>query len=366
MFNSMSFSRTDPNQKDEIISDENNDEFEHTLIDDIDNNGYLIEEEVIDVTHIYNGYLRYTILGRPFSTSDDAYDFYNEYGLSKGFGIQKHQLNRYKDTNEVYRRIFSCNKEGEWVVDQFSDEHNHPFDSSSKVIKQRSYSIFHRSNECKDVVTLLSKAGMKPSEITKIVNAFRGDTYKQWAKSQYVEEFELGWEKLKEKYHIEDDSWLGNMFKLRHHWVKAYLQDTFFAGMTTSGRSESIHSFFDGFVNSKTMLNEFVVQYDKAVSSRRSVENDQDFRTLNSKPTLYSNHSIEEMAATCYTRNNYDIFKKEWKASFDCGHEILSTDGVKVIYRVGFLKVKTKGHQKCAIRVKPGLEVSLDLKKKFL
>jgi hypothetical protein len=67
------------------------------------------------------------------------------------------------------------------------------------------------------------------------------------------------------------------------------------------------------------MLNEFVVQYDKAVSSRRSAEKDQDFRTLNSKPTLYSNHPIEEMAATCYTRNIYDIFKKEWKASFDCG-----------------------------------------------
>nr|GEU69652.1 protein FAR1-related sequence 5-like [Tanacetum cinerariifolium] len=117
------------------------------------------------------------------------------------------------------------------------------------------------------------------------------DTYNQWVKSQYVEEFESRWEKLKEKYHIEDDSWLGNMFKLRHHLVKAYLKDTFVAGMTTSGRSESIHLFFDGFVNAKTMLNEFVVQYDKA---------------------------------------------KEWKASFDCGHEILSTDGVKVIYRVGF------------------------------
>ncbi|PWA79920.1 SWIM domain-containing protein [Artemisia annua] len=206
---------------------------------------------------------------------------------------------------------------------------------------------------------------MKPSKFTKIVNAFRGGEEHQptrvqcsaivsekrkcnlgkecHVKSQYVEEFESGWETLKEKYHIEDDSWLGNMFKSRRHWVKAYLKDTFFSGMTTGGRSESIHSFCDGFFNAKTMLNEFVVQYDKAVSSQRSAEKDQDFRTFNSKPTLYSSdHPIVEMAATCYTQNIYAIVIKEWKASFDCRYEILSTYGVKVIYCVGFLKGNTE------------------------
>ena len=181
---------------------------------------FLMQEEVTPHTYIYNGSLRYTMLGRTFFTSSDAYKFYNEYSLSKGFGIRKHQLYRYNDTNKVYRRIFSCNKEGfkdmndkrqlrddvkrrcitrtgckalmqvtlssqgEWVVDKFSNEHNHPFDSPSKVIKQRSHSIFHRSNECKDVVTLLSKAGMKPSEITKIVNAFRGGEEDQLTRVQ--------------------------------------------------------------------------------------------------------------------------------------------------------------------------------------
>ncbi|PWA73743.1 protein FAR1-RELATED SEQUENCE 5 [Artemisia annua] len=334
----MSFSSTNPNHEEEIISDENNNAFEHTLIDDISNNGYLMQEEVRDHTYIYNGSLRYTILGRTFSTSDDAYDFYNGYGLSKGFGRFKDMNDKTQLRDDVKRRCntwtgckalmqVTLSSESEWVVDKFSDEHNHPFDSPSKVIKQRSHSIFHRSNECKDVVTLLSKAGMKPSEITKIVNAFRAGEEDQLTRVQcssivteerkcnlgkechgiimhFKEKAEVDKDfyfamdinedgTLKEKYHIEDDSWLGNMFKLRHHWVKAYLKDTFFAGMTTSGRSESIHSFFDGFVNAKTMLNEFVVQYDKA---------------------------------------------KEWKASFDCGHQILSTNGVKVIYRAGFLK----------------------------
>ncbi|KAK3026278.1 hypothetical protein RJ639_041227 [Escallonia herrerae] len=38
------------------------------------------------------------------------------------------------------------------------------------------------------------------------------------------------------------------MYKIRQHWMKVYLKDTFFASMTTSGRSESIHSYFDGFI----------------------------------------------------------------------------------------------------------------------
>ncbi|GJY80345.1 FAR1-related sequence 5-like protein [Tanacetum coccineum] len=60
------------------------------------------------------------------------------------------------------------------------------------------------------------------------------DTYTKWVKSPNIEDYEAKCEELKEKYHIDDDCWLGNIYKLRHHWIKAYLKDTFFAGMTTS------------------------------------------------------------------------------------------------------------------------------------
>ncbi|GJU35149.1 FAR1-related sequence 5-like protein [Tanacetum coccineum] len=163
------------------------------------------------------------------------------------------------------------------------------------------------------------------------------DTYTQWVKTQNVEDFESKWED-KKKYHTEEDTWLSSMYNLRHYWVKAHLKDTFFARMTNSGRSESMHSFFDGFVNSKTILHDFVQQYDKAISSRRGAEKDQDFRTLNSKPTLHGDHPIEAMAEECYTRKIYEIFRKEWKASFDCGHKKVIKDSCYVTYRVGYLQ----------------------------
>ncbi|GJU98909.1 protein FAR1-related sequence 5 [Tanacetum coccineum] len=115
--------------------------------------------------------------------SDDAYDFYNEYGLSKGFGIRKSYHNKHSVTKEIYQHVFVCNKEGykdmndkrttdnvkrrcikrtrcnamirvklsndeNWVVEKFIDEHNHPFNIPSHV---------------------------KTSQITKILNACRGN-----------------------------------------------------------------------------------------------------------------------------------------------------------------------------------------------
>nr|GEU67190.1 protein FAR1-related sequence 5-like [Tanacetum cinerariifolium] len=207
--------------------DVNQNKDEHLWIDDSDNN-YILEpyeeevephvfdltmqdEEETEPTFVFDETMRYSIIGKTFDNSDVAYNFYNQYGLSKGFGTRKHKVSRRKVTNEIYSRIFVCNKEGfkdmndkrrlgddvkrhsitrmgykamiqvtsskhgEWVVKKFNDEHNHPLDIPSHVIKQHSHSIFHRSSECRDIVTLLSKAGLKSSDITKIVNAFRGN-----------------------------------------------------------------------------------------------------------------------------------------------------------------------------------------------
>nr|XP_043639927.1 protein FAR1-RELATED SEQUENCE 5-like [Erigeron canadensis] len=467
----------DPIIGEELIhSDAINSTSEPTLIDDIDKNGYKVhdEEEIIetgeindetqyfvdidghlshednetDPNDVFNQSFEGCIIGKKFNDAEDAYNFYNEYGLSKGFGC--------KAMLQV-----TLSEQGKWVVDKFEDEHNHPLDNLSQVPRQWSHKVFHRSKECKDLVKLMSQQGIRPSAITKIVNAYKGnledkltriqcsaivgeerkfnlgkeyhgiimhfqekakvdkdfyfaidlntdgtfksvfwvdgrsrsaynqfgdvvvfdvtyktntfglpfapfigvnhhgqtilfgaallenetevtftwlfknflecmydcppisiitdqdmamgkaiqkvfpnsrhrfcawhirkhviehlqplrsrlfdfkDTYNKWVKSQNISDIEAGWEVLKEKYNIDDDTWLGKMYKLRRFWVKAYLKDTFFAGMTTSGR----------------------MQYDKAMSSRRMAEEDEDFRTVDSQPTLHSDHPIEVMAA---------------------------------------------------------------------
>uniref|UniRef100_A0A7N0U5Y5 SWIM-type domain-containing protein n=1 Tax=Kalanchoe fedtschenkoi TaxID=63787 RepID=A0A7N0U5Y5_KALFE len=199
------------------------------------------------------------------------------------------------------------------------------------------------------------------------------ETYTKWQKRNTIEEFELDWEIIKQKYSIGKGSWLENMYNQRYYWVKVYLNDCFTAGMTTSGRSESMNSYFDGYVNSNTMLNDFVKQYDKAVEARRIKEEEEDFYSMESHavlltsypigkalPNLPSNgldcssyivHSlsmqstpfakkktsypIEEQVARLYTRNLFEIFKLEWRKSFDCIHQ-KSNKGINFVeYLVG-------------------------------
>ncbi|KAJ9556487.1 hypothetical protein OSB04_011101, partial [Centaurea solstitialis] len=138
------------------------------------------------------------------------------------------------------------------------------------------------------------------------------ETYRKWVKSDTVEEFESQWEVVCHKYNLQSSAWMTNMYDQRKFWVKAFLKDVFLAGMTTSGRSESIHYFFDGFVNSRTMLNEFVIQYDRVVECRRAAEEDEDFKTMNSMPILLSVHPIEAKACKLYSRKIFELFKKEW------------------------------------------------------
>ncbi|XP_071688077.1 protein FAR1-RELATED SEQUENCE 5-like [Rutidosis leptorrhynchoides] len=517
-----------------------------------------------------------SVIGMVFDSPDDAYTFYNRFAFMHGFGIRKQSTFRNKTTNEPYRKIYVCNKEGfkdisndavtkrrresrtgctamirisknkvgKWVVDLFTNIHNHELSTPSKVMKHRSHGKTHRAMASKSLMLDLSKNGLRPCQIKKVVNSmkdvdapdvtskqcadilaeerrkYRGkefygvikyfqekasidskhywvvdlfddgspknifwadgrsrdayvnfgdvvvfdvtymtnrfrmpfspfvgvnhhgqsilfggallenekeetfvwlfqeflkcmfnmyptaiitdqdkairnaikkvfpnvrhrycawhinnheleqlrplkarysdfqEMYKQWVKSQTTDEFETRWKVIREKYNLESHYWLNDMYDQRTLWAKVYLKDCFFAGMTTSGRSESIHSFFDGYVTSNTMLNEFVAQYDKAVESRRAAEEDEDFKTMNTKAVLSSVNLIEKKAGTRYTSKIFDVFKKEWiQATNNLTHETLSKCSGEIQYKVGQVDIEKIYWRTVSIRFTDKLDV---------
>ncbi|KAK3005696.1 hypothetical protein RJ639_017622, partial [Escallonia herrerae] len=130
-----------------------------------------------------------------------------------------------------------------WFVDKFHDVHNHPLTSTpSKVIKHRFHSKYHRINVCKSFVADLNNKGLRPSQITRVLNVMKPSEEADVTPRQCSNIICV---KIKNNYDVKENFWIQNMYNLCAHWAKTFLNNTFFVGMTTSGRSESIHSFFD-------------------------------------------------------------------------------------------------------------------------
>ncbi|XP_074327979.1 protein FAR-RED IMPAIRED RESPONSE 1-like [Apium graveolens] len=107
---------------------------------------------------------------------------------------------------------------------------------------------------------------------------------------------------------------------VNHHW-----QSTLF-GMKTSQRSESINTFFDGFVHRSTPLSEFVYQYDNAITDNRDKEEDQDFICITTKSDLTKVTLIESHAKKVHTKNVFNKFKEEFDYIFLCRNKKIKKD----------------------------------------
>ncbi|XP_020263101.1 protein FAR1-RELATED SEQUENCE 5-like [Asparagus officinalis] len=175
------------------------------------------------------------------------------------------------------------------------------------------------------------------------LNSIYGEEFQKywdlWCNSGNIENCNLHWLEMKEKFKIieEEDGWLQTMYMYRDHWVSCFLKGIFFAGMRSTQRSESINSFFDGYVNSQTQLKEFVTQYEKAMTHRRLSEAHEDFRTLNTKPQFHLGHPIERQAGSSYTRTMFHVFQNEIKGCGALGLQEERKEEKFVLWRVGDL-----------------------------
>ncbi|CAB4318391.1 unnamed protein product [Prunus armeniaca] len=108
-----------------------------------------------------------------------------------------------------------------------------------------------------------------------------------------------------------EHQWLQLIYADRRQWVPVYLRDTFFAEISITQRSDSMNSYFDGYVNASTTLLLFVKQYEKALESRYEKEVKADYDTINTAPILKTPSPMEKQAAGLYTRKMFMKFQEE-------------------------------------------------------
>ncbi|XP_042948974.1 protein FAR1-RELATED SEQUENCE 5-like [Carya illinoinensis] len=126
-----------------------------------------------------------------------------------------------------------------------------------------------------------------------------------------TDEFEQEWSSILGKYSLLDNDWLQNLYNRRDKWVPAYLRTTFYAGMSTTQRSESMNKFFKDYVRSSTMVSDFVHQYEKILDARYFKEKEKDVQTKSTRAVMKTLWKIESDAASVYTRKSFMIFQDE-------------------------------------------------------
>ncbi|KAL2466693.1 Protein FAR1-RELATED SEQUENCE 5 [Abeliophyllum distichum] len=81
--------------------------------------------------------------------------------------------------------------------------------------------------------------------------------------------------------------------------------------MSTTQRSESMNAFFDGYVNSKTSLKQFVEQYKRALRSKVEKEFQADFRSYSAMIPCLTNYGLEKQIQQVYTIEKFKEVQSE-------------------------------------------------------
>ncbi|XP_042966947.1 protein FAR1-RELATED SEQUENCE 5-like isoform X4 [Carya illinoinensis] len=145
--------------------------------------------------------------------------------------------------------------------------------------------------------------------------------------TQTCDEFEEKWQQLMNKYDLMGNAWLEGLYTERSFWVPVYLKGVFWAGMSTTQRSESMNAFFDGYVHSGTTLKEFVDQYDNALRKKVETETAADFQSCNQTIPCVSSFKIERQFQSLYTNAKFKEVQSEVWGMLLCNPSLVSTQG---------------------------------------
>ncbi|XP_057438088.1 protein FAR1-RELATED SEQUENCE 6-like [Lotus japonicus] len=149
-----------------------------------------------------------------------------------------------------------------------------------------------------------------------------------------TDEFERNWMKIVEDFGLEDNEWLNELFLERHHWVPSFVRSSFWAGMSVNLLNESMHAFFDGYVNQHTTLKQFVDQYDNTLQYKAEQEYVADVHSSCSTKACITQSLIERQFQSAYTNAKFQEVQDEFVGKADCNVSVDRVDGSICHYNV--------------------------------
>ncbi|XP_024156293.1 protein FAR1-RELATED SEQUENCE 5-like [Rosa chinensis] len=160
---------------------------------------------------------------------------------------------------------------------------------------------------------------------------FKASVYNSGTK----EEFEASWKNAVQQSKQEMHAWLNTMYDLRSKWVPAFCNHIFHAGMQSSQRVESNHSFFKSFVSVNNSLLDFATRIKRGLRQQRHEELIRDHVDSNEIPKTRTYYPIEKQLREVYTKEIFLNLQNEVvKSTAYLKCEILKEDENECVYTV--------------------------------
>ncbi|XP_010250357.1 PREDICTED: protein FAR-RED IMPAIRED RESPONSE 1-like [Nelumbo nucifera] len=178
---------------------------------------------------------------------------------------------------------------------------------------------------------ILSKVPQNLSHVIKRHVNFMGEFKKCIYRSWTEEEFEDQWLKMIQIFELGEDEWLKSLYEDRKLWVPTYMTDTFFAGMSTVQRSQSI---YDKYVHKETTVKEFLKQYKIVLQDMCEKEYRADYDSWHGIPVLQTCSPYEKQMSTTYTTEVFKKFQVEVLEIVSCQVRKEKEDGTTTTFKV--------------------------------
>nr|XP_043611387.1 protein FAR1-RELATED SEQUENCE 4 isoform X2 [Erigeron canadensis] len=192
--------------------------------------------------------------------------------------------------------------------------------------------VFPGTRHCYGLWHVLEKVCRKLDYLNPWHDTFMAKFNKCIHKSWTEEEFERRWEKMVNKFSLNEDVWFLSLYQDRKLWAPTFLKNVSLAGLYTLSRSESPNSFFDKYVHAETSLRDFVAQFKVIMEDRYEEQAKADFDAWHDTPELKSPSPFEKQLSFVYTHEIFKKFQVEVLGAAACHLKIEKEDGISITY----------------------------------
>ncbi|XVE79713.1 hypothetical protein DITRI_Ditri14bG0079400 [Diplodiscus trichospermus] len=202
--------------------------------------------------------------------------------------------------------------------------------------------VFPGVRHCINKWDVLREGPEKLAHVCHVHPNFQVELYNCINLTETIEEFELSWSSIIEKYNLNAHDWLLSLYSARAQWVPAYFRDSFFAALSPNQGFDG--SFFDGYVDQQTTIPMFFRQYERAIENWFERETEADFDTICTTPVLRTPSPMEKQAANLYTRKIFTKFQEELVETFVYTANKIEGDGAISTFRVAMFEDDNKAY----------------------